>query len=283
VGRFRRNRVIMPLHSNLFMEWPLGSLKLRGLKTYLNCADTILALGTQQKLHLLRMGFDSQKVVIFPNTCELQPITQQDLLRKHSASSKTSCLFLSNLIDTKGYPEYVEACCLLQDSGCSLDAVLCGAYVDSGFNKRFSSFSEVKPFIEQAITQIQSSGVATLTWVQGAQGAAKQVLFEQAQIFVFPTRIAAEAQPLVIIEAMATGAAIITSSFRELPDLVDASCAIVLDEVTPQAVAAAMKRLIDNPQLRVELATHALARFEERFSSERFTERWKKMTLGLIE
>jgi glycosyltransferase involved in cell wall biosynthesis len=74
-------------------------------------------------------------------------------------------------------------------------------------------------------------------------------LFGAADVFVLPT--AGDAMPLAIIEAMATGLAVVSTRIAAVPELVDdGATGILINPGDVAALAAALKRLAASPRLR---------------------------------
>ena len=70
-----------------------------------------------------------------------------------------------------------------------------------------------------------------------------------------------EAQPLVLLEAMASGCAIITTSVGEIPTILEGASAIFLAEGTADELSAALARLAAEPETIGRLARAAHQRF----------------------
>jgi glycosyltransferase involved in cell wall biosynthesis len=88
-------------------------------------------------------------------------------------------------------------------------------------------------------------------------------LYQSAGIFVFPSE--AENFPVVLLEAMAAGLAIITTEGTGCAEVVgDAGLLVPVRD--SKAISLALRRLIDNPELRRSLGAAARRRIEERFT-----------------
>jgi len=88
-------------------------------------------------------------------------------------------------------------------------------------------------------------------------------LYQSAGIFVFPSE--AENFPIVLLEAMAAGLAIITTEGTGCAEVVgDAGLLVPVRD--SKAISLALRRLIDNPELRRSLGAAARRRIEERFT-----------------
>ena len=120
-------------------------------------------------------------------------------------------------------------------------------------------------------------------WLPGADGAAKNDLLARCHIFTLPTQYPVEAQPLSLLEAMASGCAIVTTGIAEIPTILpsDARAAMLLDHPTPASLAAAIERLAADTDSRTAMALAARARYETLFAPHRHLDAWESVFAGL--
>jgi glycosyltransferase involved in cell wall biosynthesis len=106
---------------------------------------------------------------------------------------------------------------------------------------------------------------------------ALRALYHQSDIFVLAAR--AEAFGIAAVEASAAGLPVIASDVGGLTDIVaDEETGLVVSPDDAQALAAALTRLIDDPDLRQRLGDAARRRALERFDASRNADR----LLGLL-
>jgi glycosyltransferase involved in cell wall biosynthesis len=277
-----RARVVISLHGSLFMSWPDESLNVRVFRFLLHHAAVITVLGERQRRRLIALGIPDDRVQVVVNSCELEPVSDWAVAAKHRRPTGSDpvwhCLFLSSLIDTKGFPEYLEALQrLAAQPGPRIDAVLCGRVVSTEFSVRFPDPASAEAWIGEQLAEINRSPRVQARWIKGAAGAQKTALFRHADIFVLPTRYAVEAQPLVLLEAMASGCAIITTRAGEIPTILDEQSAVLLAEPSTDALATALQSLLADPAARTRLARAAHARFVQCYQSDRHIDAWEKL------
>jgi glycosyltransferase involved in cell wall biosynthesis len=100
-------------------------------------------------------------------------------------------------------------------------------------------------------------------------------IYSAADVFVYASNL--EAFPIPITEAMACGTPVVTSDVNGLVEIAG-DAALLVDPSKPEAVAAALHRLGEDPALRAELSRRGLER------AKRFTwERCGTDTLRLLE
>jgi GT2 family glycosyltransferase len=114
--------------------------------------------------------------------------------------------------------------------------------------------------------------------VKGALSHAEAIeLMREADVIVSPSRD--EAMPTVtILEAMSLGKALITTIVGgALEVLVEGENALLVRPETPDLLAAAIRRLIEDPALASELGKKARETYERNFTMERFGEEFRQL------
>jgi glycosyltransferase involved in cell wall biosynthesis len=83
-----------------------------------------------------------------------------------------------------------------------------------------------------------------------------------------------EGLPLVVLEAMARRRPVVATPVGGTPEIVvDGETGLLVPPRDPRALAAALRRLLDDPQLRERMGEAGFARVRERFSADAMTER----------
>ena len=276
---------VVSLHGSIFMGWERDQPEARSLLRILRAADVVTVLGPTQRDRLLEWGLPAERVAIVENTCELVPLSDDEVADKQALApgEPIRLLHLSLLIESKGYPEFLEALELLaeRDLGRPVEAVLCGPPSFSAFCTRFTTVESKSAWIEEKVERINRSASVSVRWIPGAVGAEKKALFDAAHVFAFPSRFPVEAQPLVLLEAMAGGCALLTSDVGEIPSTVGEGTARFLDDTGPAAIAEGIEELARNDGLRQSLAARAVRRARTRFTTERYGDVWERILRDL--
>lgn len=281
---YRQTQAIVSLHGNVFMSWNDQSVETRLLRQIAKTVRYVTVLGPRQKDRLARFGIRPEKVIQIDNSCLIAPITEQECQNKHviSAAQPLRILYLSSLIETKGYPEFVEAIGqLAAQATFPVEAILCGKITVMGSDCRFPTRIIARSWLESQIHLINQSPQVRLRWINGAEGKAKESLFQEAQIFILPSQYRVEAQPIAVLEALASGCAVITTKVGEIPTTVSHQTALLLDEATPTSIVAAIIELQQSPQKRLQLAQKGLHLFKQRFAYEKHIDLWEKILLEI--
>lgn len=275
-----RKRIIIPLHGSLFLHWSRGSFDARVFSFLLGNAGLVAVLGQRHKSRLVELGISPNRIEVIVNSCDAEPLSPEQLEAKikGAAGRSLQLLFLGSLIDTKGYPEYLEAVQRLSvPDGPGLEATVCGQFAASEYAKRLNDVESATAWIEEKVAGINRSPRARARWVRGARGLAKTTLLREADVFLLPTRYAVEAQPVALLEAMASGCAIITTRAGEIPTILDEECAILVEATDIDGIAAAIQALSVDSGRRRKLASAALRRFTGSYGLEKHLDLWESI------
>lgn len=104
---------------------------------------------------------------------------------------------LSNLTEDKGALRFLDLFARLRRKGIFVKGKIAGPAHD--------------PKVKAAIQTTAAEFPDTFQWLGPLYGADKDAFYENIDVFVFPSSYANEAQPLVLLEALARGAAVLTT------------------------------------------------------------------------
>lgn len=174
-------------------------------------------------------------------------------------------LFLSNYMEAKGPLDLLDASELLFARGIPHSITFVGASSDARVESKLRSVARLYP------DRIRVLGPA--------YGASKRELFEESDILAFPSW--SECQPLVVLEAMAAGLAIVGTAVGSIPDMLKYECGLVVPARSPGHLADALEIVCKSKSLRSNLGTAARARYEQDFSLRKFEDNISTLMLRL--
>lgn len=177
-------------------------------------------------------------------------------------------LFLGNLLRQKGFLDVLDAIPMV------LRSVPGARFMFAGEPARDEATAA---FVG---AQVREPGVGDAITVAGVVGPSKRhSLLETADIFAFPPRWD-EGQPLVALEVMSAGLPLVVTSSGGLTETVrDGVDAIIVPKHDPEAIAAAITRLLKDPALRAAMG----AAGRERYEAEYTIDRWGSRMLEAFE
>lgn len=254
--------IVISLHGHVFTTWSKKDKICSSFTAVLKCADLISVLGDVQRLKLLSFGIPDENVIIVNNTCDIEPTQSKEI------SAEVKLLYLSNLMEEKGFREYLLALQLLSKEKLTkkVSAVLCG--------KLFGVNVISEKDIQLLINDINSSDFVKVRWEQGAYGKDKRRLFSESDIFIFPSKYNVEAQPIVLIEAMASSCAVIATKVGEIPSTLSSENTIFLESADEVVIKDSILTLVRDNEKLLSMQSKSYSRFKEFFSSDIYKKTW---------
>ncbi|HEX9938070.1 MAG TPA: glycosyltransferase family 4 protein [Longimicrobium sp.] len=176
-------------------------------------------------------------------------------------------LFLSNLVESKGWIDVLEAVRLLRDR-LGEGAVRCdfyGMFMASPDDVRVTSVEDAEQRFHAFVAE---HGLGeTARWHGVVSGEAKREALARSHFFLLPTRYNNEGQPVSIIEAIAYGNVVVATDYRAIPDLVDDG---VTGALVPYgdagAIAGFIEGVVRDPARYAAMSRAAVELYERRFT-----------------
>jgi glycosyltransferase involved in cell wall biosynthesis len=158
-------------------------------------------------------GLDSNAVKIVSNAAFYAPMKAS---AKFEANSRSPiCLgFLSNVTFEKGFVEFFEVLSQLKKQGVAYKAMIAGP-INPGASERFS--------------QLMAASFDTV-YLGPIYGDAKDQFYDQLDFFLFPTRYANEAEPLVIHEALRSSVQVIACDRGAIAEMLGNGAGLVFSK-----------------------------------------------------
>ncbi|PAY00662.1 hypothetical protein CKO50_14625 [Pseudoalteromonas sp. HM-SA03] len=184
-------------------------------------------------------------------------LTIKDSQEKNSeAKSKIKFLFLSNMIEEKGYKIALDACEKLALAGYDVFLDIAGGGDDKAIR-----------YVEKFLNSQQLDGL----YHGLVSGVDKYKLFADADYFLFPTTYKQEGLPLVLLEAMISKCCVVTTPIGGIPDLIknDENGALVNVEELVDSTYECLVKLIKNPKDKLRIVNSAFETAIE-FDEEKF-------------
>lgn len=220
VASLLRKKIIIHLHGGgyrLFYEQQ-SPFRQRIIRWTLRRTTRIIVLG-----ELLRSQFDfldaPELIVVVPNGMA-HPTGSQSMTPKLAPAENEPwrCLYLSNLMETKGYYVLLEACEQLScEQSFNFHIDFCGGFIESSAEAGGAARADqLQAEFTRKLAGPPLNKFATYHGTVG--GAKKEKLLEDAHVLILPTWYPWEGQPLSIIEAMACGTPVISSEHAGIPE-----------------------------------------------------------------
>lgn len=167
----------------------------------------------------------------------------------HEPSDPPTVLFVGGLDERKNPIGFIKACAPL--------------FVDSGWKFRLcGTGAKGSPYV----AELEALAVQH-PWIELAGWKSREELLremEQASLLVLPTF--EDNCPMVVLEAMAVGLPVVASRVGGIPDLItDGKTGMMFDPSAPETILAVTKRIMEQPEMRHEIAAAARSEAQRSF------------------
>lgn len=255
IARLLGCRIVYQVHGGELPQdfFPPGSARSRLLHRVLASADAVVLLASIELEAYGRFG-DFRRLTVIPNAVDVEefaaagepaPVDERTL----------QLVYLGRLTHDKGVLETIEAMKLLVDEG-----------------RRDLRFlvAGLGPYEQQLRDRVRELDLSEyVTFLGAVFGEDKIALWRRADLLVFPTYFV-EGLPYTVLEALASGTPAITTRMGAIPDVVvDGVQGLLVPTRDPRAVAEAVRRLADDPELRQRMARAAVERARQHYGVER--------------
>ena len=207
------------------------------------------------------------KTFVLGNTIEEFTVNNKSLKDK-----KLQLLFLSNYFPEKGLMVLLEAITLLKDKNTKIILNAYGSVQNNEEDTRCRKY-------------VEDNGLAKFVNIYGpVYDKEKYKVFENADIFIFPSYFREECFPVTILEAMNAKLPIIATNIGAIPEMIeDGENGLLIDPLDPVQLIQKIEYLINNEALRKELGQNAFARFEKSFAYSIFENKMRTIFGSILD
>jgi len=179
----------------------------------------------------------------------------KNTLIQHIEDSNTcKFLFLSNMMQEKGVFILLEATKKLQAKGYKFECHFVGACSDI-----------TNQFLKN---KVEEFGIENKVHIHGQKvNDAKRDIFQEADVFVFPTYYHNECFPLVLIEAMLYSLPVISTPEGAISEMVlEGKTGLLTPQKNSDKLAEAMEYMLKHPKERIHMGIKGRKRYEEKYT-----------------
>ena len=262
MGALRR-RVALWCHGQGYK--PLRSGK--GVLMRLFCR-TVMAVPSAVVTPSRQAGLDNAFQSEFQNRWRTIPYGIPDLPRlcPPQKGEGVKVLFLSNMLQTKGWMTLWKAACNLcpRHDGLSFDFY--------GQETAEISSEELERFFAQGPSPER------IRYRGPAYGETKERAFAQADIFCFPTYYPYETFGIVLVEAMRAGLPLVASRYSGIPEiLAEGEGGFLVPPDSVEGLEGEIERLLLDPSLRESMGSFNRRRFESHYTMKAAVNGWLRL------
>ena len=197
-----------------------------------------------------------EQVMICPNG-----IPDIDQIPHRQPHAIPHLLFLSNLIESKGVIDLLDACKILKDKGYRFICNFVGSETKEIDVYRFKS-------------EVHKRGLDEVAFYLGCKYDKDKIEeFANSNVLVFPTFYENETFGLVLLEAMRQCLPVITTDEGGTTDVVKkGKTGYIAEKHSPRDLADKIKKLLDNPEIAIRMGEEGRKRFLENYTIEKYEE-----------
>jgi glycosyltransferase involved in cell wall biosynthesis len=274
LAKIGRHRIVLHLKGGSYDNFyeSLGSFRQWIVRKTLSGADCIIVLGDRLAPMFDFVPNSADKIIVVSNGCPLPkealPTTAKSLPQADN-DEPINILYLSNLIDSKGYRDLLQAIAILKHvKKLNILCRFCGQFLIASDTKLFHNSDEAEADFKTQLKALDIEDV--VTWDGVVVGAAKIKALKEAHFMALPTQYNNEGQPVAIIEAMAMGAVVVGSRWRTIPDMLDDGRAgILVDSSSPLQIVDAISEATSDPETYNRISNAAMKHCHDKYSREK--------------
>ncbi len=258
----------LQLHHSFELFYSSCSPILRRLVLWvLRLATVFVVICTKDQQFLKQIGATGIRSTYLPNCVDVQglQLSSGGTLPARSRGQELEVLFLGGMDSKlKGLPELLKAI----------------PTIAQRFSQVRFRLVAVPPDLVESMLPSEHLGRCVIEgWVTGRE---KSRRLAQADLFVLPTH--GEGMPIAILEAMAAGLPIVATDVAGIPDMVrHEQEGLLIPPGDVPALAAAVMRLLDSPDLREAMGRRGAERVAEEYDLPRGVENWDRLYRSLLE
>lgn len=255
----RTRRLVVTVHDLAFRLHPETAPQstrwwLARIDRTLHQASRVIAVSEATKRDLLELyGMNAERITVIPHGVDEQvfrppPPGEIERVRRRFGITGPYLLSLGGIEPRKNLPNLVRAFARLPGPD-RLVLVLAGGSVEWN--------PEGRDALEEALNDVPQDIAERVVLLGYVEEQDKVALLGGADALVYPSLY--EGFGLPVLEAMACGTPVVTSDLSALPE-VAGDAALLVDPSDPSAIASAVERVRDDPDLRRELRRKGMSR-----------------------
>lgn len=181
--------------------------------------------------------------------------------------------YFSNLICSKGIFDFLEAARSVHDRIRNVRFQIAGEFMSD----KLMSANAVKEKFDKFLVENPD---VNIDFHQGLKPEMRPGFLSQSSILILPTYYPTEGLPLVILEAMRCGNAIVTTDHNYLAEVINDKNGRLIEAQNPQQLANAILTLISLPDCLLEIQSHNIEEAKSKYPQVKFVRRVNEIIAG---
>lgn len=263
VAKALRCKIVYQIHGGILPEQvrQRSPMLSQMFSAFLLLCNAIVVLTTEEERQY-RALVRGVPVVRIPNAIDLAPYSDFPE-RDYQSETPLRLVFIGRLAASKGIYDALEAMDLItqHDAACRIFLAIAGNGPE-------------KERLEKRIAERRLEDRVRLLGPVFDEG--KTLFWRNADLFIFPTR--REGLPYAVLESLAAGTPVVTTRVGGIPDAVDDGVhGVLLDAISPSAVATAITDLLAHPETLRRMSRACRQRAAERYGIVRLERQFSEL------
>jgi alpha-maltose-1-phosphate synthase len=222
-----------------------------------NKADLLIAVTEKSKHALMEEGVNEKKIVVIPPGIDLDRFRPFRSKLREFFQEEIVILFIGRLTEEKGIIELLNAMeqIWFQERTVRPRLIICGD-------------GRLKEYV------LQKRERFPITYYENFQYSSITDLYNTCDIFVLPSKSTKGWQEqfgMVLIEAMACGKPVVSTTSGSIPYVVDNDCSLLVEAGNTTALRDAIMKLMDDIKLRKEMGGKAREFAEKKYDNRKIS------------
>lgn len=239
------------------------------INSTLEKADKVIVEGDFTKRQFSFLKDFEQKVIVIPNGLPEKVKSATVLPKILNPNEPTQLLYLSNLIESKGFWDVLEAVNLLVNRDKkNIKVIFSGFFLGDVEDQRFPTSERAKKEFFNFIKQNNLSD--HITYFEGLYGSDKVEAFTKSNFFLLPSYYVNEGQPVSVLEALAYGCVPIVTKYRLIPDMVNTENGFFVPAKSPEDISRVILEMIANPTQYTAKSKAGIQFYLDNFTADKY-------------
>lgn len=182
-----------------------------------------------------------------------------------------SILYLSNIMESKGIFYLIDAVDKLIEIGLKVELNIAGVAVGDEISDKEEVY---RKFSKKILNKDY------IKYHGAVYGQEKESLYIRSDVFALPTFYKTEAQPISLIEGMASGCILISTQHKYVPNMFKPETGYLVDTRSSEAIVDAVIKIDENRELAEKMSSFNIKYAKENYSQRAYVESISKIIQG---
>ncbi|GGP06536.1 glycosyl transferase [Cloacibacterium rupense] len=257
-------------YENFYNSQPRWFKKI--IKKTLDKTDVFIVEGDYTKNQMSFVKNYQEHVVSIPNGLPEKIDVSKILPKKINENDEIRLLYLSNLIESKGYWDVLEAVKILNSQyNIKLKAIFAGKFLGDVDDTIAQNANEAKKLFFLKLNEYGLQDI--VEYYEGLYSVKKAEAFMHSHFFILPSYYCNEGQPVSVLEAIAYGCVPIVTEYRLIPLMVNKKNGFFVPKKSPNEIANKIFWCIENTEEYNKKSKNGIDFFNSNFTAELYIDK----------